>query len=79
MQLPPVPNEDSALRAWRQARKLTLVQAAKLVPTSHSVWLRWETGAREPSAGSLRRLIHVTGLSSDQILGFQPHHIRGAA
>ncbi|WP_374553218.1 helix-turn-helix domain-containing protein [Sphingobium yanoikuyae] len=70
-----VPIEDSALRAWRKSRSLTLVEAADLVPTTHSVWLRWESGERDPNGGSLRRLSEVTGLTTDQILRLTPHNI----
>lgn len=73
LQTPPVPNEDSALRHWRKAKGLTLVQAGQLVQTGHSVWLRWETRARLPGGRSLQRLVRVTGLSSDTILGLTPH------
>lgn len=75
MQMASVPIEDSALLAWRRSRSLTLVQAAEMMPTTHSVWLRWESGARDPSGPSLRRLSEVTGLTTDQILGLTPHNI----
>lgn len=75
MQTASVPNEDSALRAWRKSQDLTLVEAAELVPTTHSVWLRWETRARDPNGTSLRRLSEVTGLTTDQILDLKPHNI----
>lgn len=76
MQSTSVPNGDSALRAWRKAQKMTLVEAARLVSTSHSVWLRWETRERLPRGLSLQRLARATGLSSDKILGLVPHDIR---
>lgn len=73
MQTVSVPNGDSALRAWRKARRLTLVEAAELVPTSHSVWLRWEKRERVPRGRSLQRLSRATGLTSDQILDLAPY------
>ena len=73
MQTASVPNGDSALRAWRKTMEMTLVEAARLVLTSHSVWLRWETGERLPRGRSLQRLSRATGLTSDQILGLAPY------
>lgn len=64
--------ELSQLRTWRISANLTLVDAAKKVGVTHPTWLRWETGALQPSAASLRKLVALTGLSSDIILGLSP-------
>lgn len=66
--------KEHALKQWRIARGLTLVEAGRLAGVSHSCWRSWETGDKVPRRRNIDRLIAASAgaLTTDMILGYAP-------
>jgi DNA-binding transcriptional regulator YiaG len=47
------------LRAWRESVGLSVLEAARLLPTQERTWRRWEAAEREPPPFLLRALRDV--------------------
>jgi transcriptional regulator with XRE-family HTH domain len=54
------------LKAWRRARKLTVTQAADLVPCTRQTWHSWERGIDKggsiPPSNMMTRVCELTGV-----------------
>ncbi len=60
--------QPTSLKAWRQQRGLTQAEAGALIGVTQRAYGKYEQG-RLPKADVLRRVVTLTGLSADTLLG----------
>jgi len=61
--------ETTELRAWREQRNWSLDRAGRKVGVSGVAFGRYERRERFPKSKVLHKIVALTGLSADQILG----------
>ena len=55
------------LKDSREAKGLTVPQAAAMIPVSRSTWFRWETGVRKIGASKLPMVAKVVDVPAKEL------------
>ena len=63
------PKRYRTLREWREARDLTLVEAAEYLELPLTSYYNFERGLRHPRPDALRRILDRTGVSIEVLAG----------
>lgn len=65
-------DDDSALAKWRKAQGKTMESFADAMNVTRATWSRWELGRVAIPTQKLSKLMAMTGLSFDDLTGFEP-------
>jgi len=60
--------KPQTLKEWRKRHRLTQAEVGKLIGVTQRAYGKYEQG-RLPKADVLRRVVKLTGLSADTLLG----------
>ena len=69
-------DDDSPLARWRKSQGKTMEPFAEAMSVTRATWSRWELGRVSVPTQKISKLMALTGLSFDDLTGFEPARLR---